>query len=105
MLEPTSRYAQVGTAIWEPVPDGRSVRYLLRRFCPQPEPLASLGEHVVAEGDRLDNISARYLGDPEQFWRIADANRALDPGELTRVVGRRLRITLPDGVPEVTFDG
>ncbi|MGW5472335.1 hypothetical protein [Streptomyces chartreusis] len=98
MLSPTSRYADVGTAEWESEP-GRPVRYLRQRFCPQPESLAPLTEHVVVAGDRLDNVTAAHLGDPEQFWRVADANRALDPGELTRTVGRRLRIALPDGVP------
>ena len=56
---------------------------------------------LVTEGDRLDNITAAHLGDPEQFWRICDANRAMRPDELTRGLGRRLRITLPDGIPGV----
>ena len=58
-----------------------------------------LQEHVVGQGDRLDNITARYLGDPEQFWRVCDANRAMRPEELTEEIGRRLRITLPEGIP------
>ena len=37
----------------------------------------------MAQGDRLDLITARTLGDPEQFWRVCDANDALDPAELT----------------------
>jgi hypothetical protein len=56
-------------------------------------------EHSVAEGERLDNITAQYLGDPEQFWRLCDANDAMRPEELTETVGRRLRITLPEGIP------
>ena len=32
-------------------------------------------------------------------WRICDANGALRPEELTELIGRRLRITLPEGVP------
>ena len=60
---------------------------------------ALLQEHAVVEGDRLDNIAATYLGDPEQFWRLCDANRAMFPSELTDEVGRRLRITLPEGIP------
>jgi hypothetical protein len=66
---------------------------------PPPERFALLQEHVVTQGERLDNITARYLDDPEQFWRICDANRALRPDELTETVGRRLRITLPEGIP------
>jgi hypothetical protein len=100
VFPPTSRYYLVETAVWES-PDGLTTPYLRRRFCPQPERLALLQEHVVALGDRLDNVTARYLDDPEQFWRIADANRALRPEELVERPGRRLRITLPEGVPGV----
>jgi len=53
----------------------------------------------LTEGDRLDNLTFDYLGDPEQFWRIADANRAMRPDELTETIGRQLRITLPEGIP------
>ncbi len=94
----TSRYFNIETAEMT-LPDGREISYLRRRFVPPPERFATLQEHVVAEGERLDNISGRYQGDPEAFWRIADANRAMRPGELTETVGRRLRITLPEGVP------
>jgi hypothetical protein len=101
VFPPTSRYFTVETAALES-PDGTVTVYLRRRFVPQPERLALLQEHVVALGDRLDNVTARYLDDPEQFWRIADANRALCPEELVERVGRRLRITLPEGVPGVS---
>ncbi|WP_347351806.1 LysM domain-containing protein [Intrasporangium sp.] len=95
---PTSRYHLVDTATWE-APDGRVVTYLRRRFVPSPESFALLEEYAVAAGDRLDNIAAAQLGDPEQFWRICDANAALRPDELTEQPGRRLRITLPEGLP------
>ncbi|HEY0729688.1 MAG TPA: hypothetical protein VGD38_16520, partial [Pyrinomonadaceae bacterium] len=62
---------------------------------------ALLVEHVVTEDERLDNIAARYMDDPEAFWRIADANSAMRPEELTETVGRKLRITLPEGIPGV----
>jgi hypothetical protein len=80
-------------------PDGKEVMYLKRRFLPQPERFALLQEHLVSEGERLDNITARYLNDPEQFWQLCDANRAMRPDELTETIGRRLRITLPEGIP------
>jgi hypothetical protein len=95
---PNSRYRLVETARLE-LGEGREIVYLRRRFAPQPESLALVGEHVVDQGERLDNIAAETIGDPEQFWRICDANRALLPEELTTTIGRRLRITLPDGVP------
>jgi nucleoid-associated protein YgaU len=99
MLFPlTSRYHGIETATLE-TSDGRTVIYLKRRFVPPPDRFALLQEHVVVQGDRLDNITARYLGDPEQFWRICDANGAMRPDELTDEIARRLRITLPEGIP------
>jgi hypothetical protein len=54
-----------------------------------------IAEHLVTRGDRLDNVTARYLRDPEQFWRILDANVGMKPEELTDEVGRTLVIPLP----------
>ena len=98
MFPPTSRYYRTQTAEFEER-DGRRVVYLRRRFVPAPERFALLFEHTVTEGERLDNVTFKYLGDPEQFWRVADANGAVRPEELTEEPGRRLRITLPEGVP------
>lgn len=97
---PTSRYALTPTASFVRA-DGTAVTYLRRRCVLQPESFALLQWHVVVQGERLDNIAAQYLGDPEQFWRLCDANRALRPTELTETVGRRLAITLPEGIPGV----
>jgi len=97
LFPPSSRYHGLETATLTTL-DGKTVIYLKRRFVPQPETLALLQEHVVTEGERLDNITAHYLGDPEQFWQVCDANRAMRPDELTETIGRRLRITLPQGV-------
>ena len=93
----TSRYALTETATLETA-DGKTNVYLKRRFVPPPERFALLLEHTVTEGDRLDNVTARHLGDPEQFWRLCDANRAMWPDDLM-VVGRKVRITLPEGIP------
>lgn len=92
-----SRYHQHPTATRE-LADGRVVRYLLPRFAPQPERFAEVGRHVVAEGERLDHLSAAALGDPELFWLLCDANGVLHPAELERV-GREVRVVLPEGVP------
>ncbi|HYD82095.1 MAG TPA: LysM domain-containing protein [Paucimonas sp.] len=94
---PTSRYALTETAVTE-TNGGKPIVYLRRRFVPGPERFALLQEHRVAEGERIDNVTAHYLGDPEQFWRVCDANRALRPDDLM-AVGRTLRITLPEGIP------
>jgi hypothetical protein len=96
-----SRYVNLPALQFE-LPDGRVVGYVARRFCPRPESLATLTQHTVTEGERLDTITARYLGDAEQFWRLCDANRALRPEELLRE-GSVLRITLPAGVAGATL--
>ena len=80
-------------------PDGRSIPYLRRRFLPSLDRFAAIGAHDVVEGDRLDTIAARYLGDADQYWRLVDASPAMHPAELTQQVGRRLRIPAPEGLP------
>ena len=77
---PNSRYAGVGTATLTTA-DGRNVAYLLRRFVPPPGQFAVIVEHVVGDGERLDVIAYNAFGDPELFWRLCDANNALDPDE------------------------
>jgi hypothetical protein len=99
MFEPTSRYYTIETAnITMTTGDGdrREVRYVKRRFIPSSEGMTTLVEHRVAQGERLDNITARYLGDPTQFWRIADANNVLRPEELTEEIGTVIKIALPN---------
>ena len=97
LFPPTSRYHGIETATLE-ARDGKTVIFIRRRFLPSPDDMVLVQEHAVTEGDRIDNIAALYLGDPEQFWRICDANGAMRPDELTEVIGRRLRITLPAGL-------
>jgi hypothetical protein len=96
----TSRY--YGAAVRKlDLPNGKQVAYIDRRFVPQRDRFATLHEHAVADSDRPDTVAARYLGDAEQFWRLADANYDLNPFDLTATPNRRLRITLPEGVPPV----
>jgi len=88
----SGRYAGLPAATYTGT-DRRPIVYLTRRFLPQPEQLVLVQEHAVRPGERLDHIAANHYGDPELFWRICDANRAMDPG-LLETPGRRLRITL-----------
>lgn len=97
LFPPNSRYYGIETAVLEQ-PDGTQAVFVRRRFVPPPEKFASLTEHTIVQGDRLDNITAQYLGDPEQFWRVCDGNGAMRPEEL-ETVGRQIRITLPEGIP------
>ena len=100
MFDSTSRYAQCETAVLKvkgaDSADGpeREIRYVRRRFVPPAEGLTTLVEHTVNQGDRLDTVTARYLGDPTQFWRVCDANEAMDPQEL-ETIGRWIKIAMP----------
>ena len=94
MFPPASRYFGIETAKLIDA-TGREIIYLRRRLLPDSGTMAVAVEHTVVERDRLDNITARYLDDPEQFWRVADANDAMQPEDLTVAVGRRLRIPQP----------
>jgi hypothetical protein len=95
---PTSRYYGIATSKLLQA-DGRTVVYVQRRFLPPPENFALLQTVTVVAGERLDNLAALYLGDPEQSWRLCDANRAMQPEALVADVGATLSITLPEGVP------
>jgi hypothetical protein len=101
MFAITSRYSALPTATYAS-PDGRVVVYVRRRFVPLPEELAQIGTHVVQPGERrrLDLIAARENLSSDMWWQIADANRAVDPDALTEPAGRRVRITLPAGIPQ-----
>jgi hypothetical protein len=101
---PTSRYFGIEIAKLAVAPDSPEdgqaslSPYWRRRLLPAASAFAPLHEHLVTEGERLDVIAAAEIGDPEAFWRICDANNALRPDDLL-TVGRRLKITLPEGVP------
>jgi hypothetical protein len=95
---PTSRYYGIEIASLT-TPDGEQIPYLRRRFLPPSDAFALLREHVVSDGERMDLIAARELGDAQAYWRICDSNDAMRPEDLTSPIGRRLRITLPQGIP------
>ncbi len=93
----TSRYYGLNTETLTKA-DGTTIIYLKRRFVPSPDQFQLLQNHTVTQDERLDNIAARFLGDPELFWRIADANGAMRPEDLVQTVGTQLKITLPQGI-------
>ena len=95
---PASRYHGIEIAQLK-TKNGETIAYVRRRFVPQPDQFNLLQEHKLTQGERLDNITNKYFGDPEQFWKICDANGVLHPDELTETIGRRIRITLPKGIP------
>lgn len=93
-----SRYSTIQTATLT-TSDGKTVVYLQRRWVPSPDTFAFLQEYTVLQGDRLDILAARLIGDPEVFWQLCDSNGAMQPDELTDTPGRKLRLTLPQGIP------
>lgn len=93
-----SRYSLTPTATLT-TPEGKTIVYLRRRWVPAPDQFALLEEYTVTQGDRPDNLAARLIGDPEQFWQLCDSNGAMQPDELTETPGRKIRLTLPQGIP------
>jgi len=95
---PNSRYHGSAVATLEQK-NQEPIAYLKRRFVPPPENFSVVQEHLVVQGDRPDNLAARYLGDAELYWRLCDANGTLRPAELTETPGTTIAITLPEGIP------
>jgi hypothetical protein len=90
MFSQDSRYENV-PIVTVVSPHGTTLAYLRRRFLPSlPEGEGPSYEPV--QGDRIDQVSARALGDPLQFWRIADVNPDLNPYDLVNEVGRKIRL-------------
>lgn len=98
-----SRYANVPVLTTTSVVGGesREVRYLGRRQLADGGGTRVLALHTVTAGDRLDLVAASHLGDPLAAWRIADANLALDPFQLTALdaEGDVLVVPFPDASP------
>ena len=95
MIEPGSRYQDIPTTS-HVTPTGRTIVHLRRRFVPPADALTPVGRAVFTEGDRLDLVSSRTIGDPLQYWRICDAHEAMNPAELEAEPGRVLWISAGD---------
>jgi nucleoid-associated protein YgaU len=95
-FDPTSRYNGIPLATLQ-TPGGPIV-YVTRRFLPANAQPAAPQTHTVVQGERLDTIAARYLGDATQFWRICDTNDALRPADLTAAPGTALNIPVARGI-------
>jgi nucleoid-associated protein YgaU len=103
---PTSRY--YGFAINTITrADGENIAYLKRRIVPRPDIYTNVMNYTVVESDRLDNLAAKFLGDPLLYWMICDANGTIDPDELTAPsqVGRQIKIPLVASVPPGARNG
>lgn len=78
MFFPGSRYVKL-TAYSVTLPGGAVVQ---ATRLPTPGLAAVVGYYRRGGGDRLDQISARFLADATQFWRVCDANDAMVPDAL-----------------------
>lgn len=94
MFDPNSRYVNLPTETLT-LSDGSIAQYTSRRFLPQGGSMTTLQTITVIAGDRIDLVASRTIGDPEQFWRICDANNAMDPLDLTTTPGAVLVIPIP----------
>ncbi|WP_413167472.1 LysM domain-containing protein [Capilliphycus salinus ALCB114379] len=94
MFDSNSRYYNLETADYIAA-DGRKISYIRRRFLPQGKTMPLAQEVTFVEGDRLDLIAYKTLGDSEEFWQICDANNTMNPTELTSEIGETIRIPIP----------
>lgn len=101
---PNSRY--YGATVEQiTLPDGTVVSYLSRRIVPQPGIYAQTQNYRIVEGDRLDNLAAKYVGDPALFWMIADANAVQDPDALTTTPGETISMPMVSAIPPGARNG
>ncbi|MGH9980760.1 MAG: hypothetical protein ACRD6U_04300 [Nitrososphaeraceae archaeon] len=82
MFESTSRYSKCeDTSIV--TKEGEIIKYKKRRFIPlDREDSITVAEINIHLGERIDLISAKVFGDPEQFWRLCDMNGIMHPLDL-----------------------
>ena len=102
LFEQTSRYFNLKNITYikkgekEDDYDTHIIVYKERRFIPQIKQMITLQDVTVMAGERLDNLTFRTIGDPEQFWRICDANGAMHPLEMMKEAGKVLHIGVPN---------
>lgn len=95
MTDPTSRYARTPIAQFA-LPDGRRVACLSPRLSPLGQSLTPAAVIDALPLDRIDRLAARALADPRQFWRLCDANNAIDPITFGQGPGR---VIVPEPAP------
>lgn len=76
-------------------PDGTVETFVGRRIIPALERYGIVGRHRLIAGDRIDGVAAEAIGDPEQYWKLCDANGDADPAQAAEPPGRLLIIPLP----------
>lgn len=82
--------------------DGTEETFVGRRIIPATERYRVLDRYRTESDSRIDNVAAAAFGDPEQYWRICDANGEAEPAIATKPEGRLLVIPMP---LEIAQDG
>jgi hypothetical protein len=86
-----SRYA---TGLVVKAHDARKDNYALSIFRQFPTINSSFFLYIWTENDRIDKIALKFLGDPENWWKIMDINpEIINPFSIS--VGTTVRI--PNG--------
>ena len=85
-------------------PSGESISYLGRTLLPLPEALQQQGTYTTRAGDRIDNVSARLLGDPLLYWMLMEANGATDPAALCAAPGSKIVVPAAVGHQTSSMD-
>jgi hypothetical protein len=102
--DPNSRYLNTPIEMLTK-PDGTQVAYLQRRIIPQMQIYTSVQNYVVIDGDRLDNLAFKFLGNPLLFWMLCDANGVSDPESLTGQIGSTILIPIASAIPSGAQNG
>ena len=91
MIDGDSRYAAVGS---DTLDGDDEVVFLKRRFLPAASGIASAQtiDTSAVPRERLDLVAAHTLGDAFAFWRICDANDAMNPATLLDDCKDQIRI-------------
>lgn len=93
-VAPSSRYAGL-VPRQRIAADGTVQTFLPRRIIPQPDRFTAFGQRRLSGTERIDDIAAEAYGDPELYWRLADALPLEDPAELLGQEGRPIPLPLP----------
>lgn len=88
MFDATSRYYTVEDYAVEDA-QGRPVKIKKIRFIPA---TAATVTRQVTQSDRPDLMAYAYYQAADRFWRIADANVVMEPGELLTPLGKLILI-------------
>jgi len=101
---PSSRYLNAPIEMFTPA-GGVPVAYLQRRIVPKPGIYVTTQDYAIVDGDRLDNLAYRFLGDPALYWMICDANGVTDPDALTAQIGQTIQIPQASTIPPGARNG